>query len=411
MTYTLEPEQATSFTERQGLDTGPIPISGYLDPGYYEQEIERIWKRVWLMIGWAHEIPEPGDYFVKPLPFAGTSLIVARGRDGEIRAFHNVCSHRCAEVIWNDRGNARRLRCGYHGWTYDLDGALVAVPDEENFFDLDKSKHGLTPVALETWEGFIFINLAPRPPQSLRDYLGDYYDGYHGYPFEEMTTAYRYRGVVNANWKIVRDGFLETYHFPVLHRYSFADAFSNKTENPHCHNIHYGINGPHTIASAYLNPAYVPTPMETLTYSLSQGVDSIMVKSEQQELPPGINPSRHPLWSADNDTIFPAANINLFVNFYLWHTYWPLGPDKCLLETQQLMRPPSNATERWMHEVSNSVFQFGLLEDFAAQERSQRVLASGAKTHMVLQDHEYPVRHAHHWGQQLAGPYPERSAR
>ena len=136
-----------------------------------------------------------------------------------------------------------------------------------------------------------------------------------------------------------------------------------------------------------------------------------MVKSEQPELPAGINPSRSDRWSADNDTIFPASNINLFSNFYLFHTYWPLGPNETLLETQQLVRPPRNATERWMHEVANSLHQFGLLEDFNAQERTQKIITSGAKSHFHLQDNEFAVRFAHHWVQQLAGPYPEAPVR
>lgn len=73
---------------------------------------------------------------------------------------------------------------------------------------------------------------APEPPEALREFLGSYYDGFHGYPFAEMTTRYRFRGVVHANWKIVRDAFLDTYHFPVLHRYTFAGASPTRRRTP-----------------------------------------------------------------------------------------------------------------------------------------------------------------------------------
>lgn len=91
-------ERAVSFTEQQGVDTGPIPVAAFSSEAYYQREIERIFKRVWLPFGWLHDIPRPGDYFVKEIPFAGSSVIVVRGQNGEVRAFHNVCFPKVASL-------------------------------------------------------------------------------------------------------------------------------------------------------------------------------------------------------------------------------------------------------------------------------------------------------------------------
>ena len=409
MTSTLEPERTTTYTEEHGLPTGPVPVSGYTSPEYFEREIERIWKRTWLVIGRTHQIEKPGDYFVKSLGFAGASILVVRGRDGEVRAFHNVCAHRCAKLVWEEQGSARRLQCGFHGWTYGLDGALVSVPDEECFFDIDKATLGLTPVALDTWEGYIFVNLATEPPETLTEYLGGHLDKFDGFPWQDFTHEYTWKGVVNCNWKVIRDAFVESYHVPVLHRYSFARAYTTP-ENPHNHNFSYTATKYHGQHSLFVNTGYQPTPMEMLAFGLS-GMDSIMVKPEElaELMPPGMNPMHRPDWSGENISIFPACVLLPFVGFSLLFNFWPVAVDKTLVEMQQAMRPPRHATDRWAHEVSNTAFQFGVLEDFLTLERSQEVMASGAKTHMYLQDHEFNVRLGHHWVQQMAGPYPEHA--
>lgn len=406
MTSTLEPDRTTSYTEQYGLGTGLIPVSGYASQDYYEREIDRVFKRTWLSIGRTVQIPKPGDYFVKNLAFARTSILVTHGRDGTIRAFHNVCSHRCNELAWNNRGNARRLQCGFHGWTFGLDGALVSVPDEESFFDLDKSALGLTPVACEVWEGYIFINLAPEPQETLTEYLGGHLDKFDGYPFQQFTRTYDYVGVVNCNWKIARDAFAENYHLPTVHRYLFKKAYTSP-ENPYNHNFAYSNTKYHGQHSIYINPKYEPSPLEALAFGLS-GMDSIMVKPEDcDELRvPGMNPLGRPDWSGEQVQIFPNTIMLMFVGFSMWFTFTPLGVDRCLMEMQQAVRPHQNAKQRWAQEIANTTFQFSALEDFSTLERTQTVIASRARKHFVLQDQEVQVRLLHHWIQEMAGPYP-----
>ena len=139
-----------------------------ISPEFYELEREAIFKRAWLNVGRVEQLPRKGSYFTKELAVANTSVVIVRGMDGEVRAFHNICRHRGNKLVWTDfpreetSGNCRQFVCKYHGWKYDLDGACSFVQQESEFFDLDKADYGLVPVHCDVWAGFIFVNLDRR---------------------------------------------------------------------------------------------------------------------------------------------------------------------------------------------------------------------------------------------------------
>ena len=118
------------------LGTGPISFRDSTSPEFYELEREAIFKRAWLNVGRVEELPRVGSYFTKEIAAAGASVIVVKGKDEQIRAFHNVCRHRGNKLVWNDfpneetKGACRQFTCKYHGWRYDLDGALTFVQQE-----------------------------------------------------------------------------------------------------------------------------------------------------------------------------------------------------------------------------------------------------------------------------------------
>ena len=147
------------------LGTGPISYEDSISPEHYELERRAIFERTWLNVGRVEQLPRPGSYFTKDLDVARTSLIIARGLDGEVRAFHNICRHRGNKLVWQDypdqetQGVGRQFTCKYHGWRYGTDGACTFVQQESEFFDFDKTDYGLVPVHLDVWEGFIFVNL------------------------------------------------------------------------------------------------------------------------------------------------------------------------------------------------------------------------------------------------------------
>src|SRR6476660_2927761 len=217
-----KPAEGTWTQHYPQLGTEPVSYSDCISPEFYEGERKAIFERAWLQVGRVEQLTRNGSYFTRDIAVANTSLIIVRGLDGEIRAFHNICRHRGNKLVWQDypreevTGSARQFVCKYHGWKYDLDGACVFAQQEGEFFDFDKADFGLVPVHCDVWAGFIFINLDREPSQSLRDFLGPMITDMEGYPFDQLTQRFFYRATVGANWKIFMDAFQECYHAPIL---------------------------------------------------------------------------------------------------------------------------------------------------------------------------------------------------
>jgi phenylpropionate dioxygenase-like ring-hydroxylating dioxygenase large terminal subunit len=152
------------------MSTAPVAAESCISPEHFERERERIFRRSWLCVGNECEIPERGDYIVREVAICDVQVLIIRGNDGVVRGFHNVCSHRGNTLAWDAQGKCRGyMTYNFHSWGYDSKGELKWIPDEDNFFDLDKRRLGLTPIATEVFRGFIFINLAPE--QTLAEYL------------------------------------------------------------------------------------------------------------------------------------------------------------------------------------------------------------------------------------------------
>ncbi|MEE8172961.1 MAG: aromatic ring-hydroxylating dioxygenase subunit alpha, partial [Alphaproteobacteria bacterium] len=235
------------------LGQGPIPAEPCVSEDRYRREIAHVFKTSWLYVARAEEIAAPGSYKVKRLAFADSSAIVMRGKDGVVRGFHNVCSHRGNKVATETgeetfgHSKAAVLACRFHGWVYSADGALVNVPEEERFYScFDKKENGLAPIHADVWEGFVFINLAPEPDQNLHDYLGDYGAHMGGYPYSEMDYVYRYHTYLDCNWKIAHDAFAEAYHVNTIHAGSFPNVFSTGLSDVQ-------LFGPHRTCGVCLN--------------------------------------------------------------------------------------------------------------------------------------------------------------
>jgi phenylpropionate dioxygenase-like ring-hydroxylating dioxygenase large terminal subunit len=201
-----------------------FPARWYSDPRIYEFELERIFTRTWQLAGPLHKLRNPGDYIV--CQAAHIPIVVTRDLEGELHGFVNVCRHRAYPVALED-GNRKTLQCKYHAWTYTLDGKLKRAPgcgfEEERF---DKSEFSLVPVAVDTWNEFVFVNPDPDAPP-FREVHPE---------FESMAAShrldlsgYRYYGSytyeIPANWKVWVENATECYHCPTIHPRSFADAF------------------------------------------------------------------------------------------------------------------------------------------------------------------------------------------
>lgn len=378
------------------LGTAPVPTDIYWRPEFYERELATIFRGAWLCMGRIEHVEMPGQFFTREIPTFGMSIIIARRRDGTIRAFHNVCQHRGHWVEVEKAGRRSVFRCSFHGWCYDLEGKLAAVPDEEAFYDLDRSKKGLIPVHLDVWEGFIFINLAETPPMSLSEFLGDHGRDLAGYPYERNSETFHYEGVINANWKCVVDSFSESYHLPVLHRRSIADTLATPA-NPFGRLIEVSLKGPHRSISLWGNKEFQPPPVQGLGYAYAAG--PAITSGQMDEtlvLPPGLNPTRAPHWSLDVTMFFPNWLLVLGTGMSFAHQIWPLGPSKTLYQVRGYLAPARTAAERFSQEVAMVNLRDTLLEDGNTLERSQRALNQGLLKEFTFHDHELALRHHYH---------------
>lgn len=379
--------------EYPALGTDPVPVEPVVSPEFFEREREKLFRRVWLNVGRVEEIPNPGDYFVKDIAMGRASVLVIRGKDGRVRAFHNVCTHRGNHLAWSPRGNAKGFVCRFHGWAFDLDGTLRNVPREETFFCLEKSEHGLVPVTLDEWKGFLFIHLGAEPEKSLREFLGPMADMLDGYPFEKITKRYVYKAEVRANWKLILDAFQEIYHFPYQHSRSLADVFIPK-EDPRSNINLYKLMGPHRMASVSANMEHVPTVMETFAFGYG-GFLSPEVFSGGQ-MPEGVNPTGSPSWATDINVFFPNFLVQIGANgaYSTWNL-WPLDVDRTIWEARMYMPEPQNLSQRFCQEYFLCSSRDTILEDMSTLERVQAGLSSGALKSLILNDDEILVRHFH----------------
>lgn len=184
----------------------------YRDPGVYARDIEHIYLNAWLYAGHQSEIPQPGDWFLYELE--RESVIIVRDNEGAINALVNVCRHRGSRVCLQSKGRSKRLACRYHGWVYDLDGALIAARQMEEGFDL--SKHGLKRIHCELLQGMIFINFSSEPAsfEPIQDQLGSCLAPYH---LDTAKVAHRQDYPMQANWKLAVENYTECYHCTPAH--------------------------------------------------------------------------------------------------------------------------------------------------------------------------------------------------
>ena len=196
----------------------------YIDPAILEIERRRIFQRTWQLVGTLNlpcgeangvkrTISDPETFFTADV--AGEPIVVVRDKQGELRAFSNVCRHRAGPIALGS-GCRNVLRCQYHGWTYTLDGRLIGTPDVEGLEFFDRSTLGMVPLRCETWGQFIFVNFDLKA-EPLSAYLGNIPQQTRGFQFAGLQFAERRNYAINCNWKVYVDNYLEGYHIPIAH--------------------------------------------------------------------------------------------------------------------------------------------------------------------------------------------------
>ena len=206
------------------LEAETMPAFAYTSPEFYQREVERIWRKTWNFIGSADQIRNNGDYFT--LNFAGVPTIVLRDHDGKIRAFANTCRHRGSELL-EGKGNCKLIVCPYHSWTYDLSGNLRGTPEMDKTLNFNKDDYGLTPISIDTWGNFLFINF-DKNPEPLKKHLGDLPEKLAPYRLENMALVRRKAFEMDCNWKLFVENAKESYHIGTVHRATINQYASAK---------------------------------------------------------------------------------------------------------------------------------------------------------------------------------------
>lgn len=210
-----------------------IPAASYTDEALFELEKRQIFRRLPLMVAPSCELPSPGDF--KAMDICGVPLLLSRQKDGSVGAFLNMCTHRGNPVV-SGSGNASRFTCGYHGWTFKNDGALVGVASPQDFGAVDKAAHCLKRFPVYESAGLIWATLDADSRLDIGEYLCGYDDLLKAFEFDGWH-LFSQRTLAGPNWKTAYDGYLDFYHLPVLHANTFGADFYNRAN--------YFAFGPH----------------------------------------------------------------------------------------------------------------------------------------------------------------------
>jgi len=372
----FHPGQIHVQDDALALGTEPIPARYYFDADWYEWERKAIFLRSWLNIGHVCELPQPGSFFRREIEFAGASLLIVRGKDGEIRAFHNVCTHRGTQLTQEACGKKSTFSCPYHSWTFGTDGRLLSAPDFERFY-VDKESLGLKQVKLEVCAGLIFICFEPQ--QSLREYLGPIADKLGQLAVARATTFHEYTYDIEANWKLTYDNFQENYHLRFVHSRTAGPSLAG--ENPFGYPSSFSLEGIHRTQTIWINPEaqYTPTQIGSFTRGMSRlAADGLL------ELP----------YSSEYFALFPNFFLLCNPGNHFLHTVLPISPTR----SRGVIRlywvgEDETASVRYAREYAMATTRDIHSEDVAIIESGQRGLNGGAIENVHFQEKEILCRH------------------
>jgi Rieske 2Fe-2S family protein len=333
-----------------------LPARVFHDPAVFAFEQERWFASTWLCVGREEDAEQPGSYFL--VQVAGESVIVLRDRSTSLRAFHNVCRHRGSTLVdppaQGLTGSLVRIQCPYHAWIYDLDGALRRAPHTEEIDDFDVADNGLLAVRLETWQGFVFVNLDAQAP-TLLDHLADLPATVAGYPIGTLRRARRIEYSVAANWKVIGENYSECYHCPGVH------PQLNRL-SPYDRGRNFESEGPW--AGGWME--------------LVDDAETMSTNGQRHGRPPLAGIGEDNWRRVYYMVLWPNLLLSLHPDYVMTHQVWPLDAEhsrvvcEWLFEPATMARPdfdPSDAVDFW--DLTNR-------QDWAVCERQQTGTASRA---------------------------------
>ncbi len=196
-------------------DSHTLERKYYIDNNILEKEYQKIFHKQWLCVGRGSDLNRPGQYNI--VNIGNESIILLRDQQNNLKAYFNVCRHRGTRICNNENGQfSKSIQCGYHGWTYSLDGVLVGAPHMNTLKNFNKENYPLHTVSLNEWDGFIFINLSDSP-ENFNDYFLPISERFSNWDISNLETYKTIEYKIDGNWKLVMQNYCECYHCPILH--------------------------------------------------------------------------------------------------------------------------------------------------------------------------------------------------
>ncbi len=331
-----------------------MPAWAYSHPELPRLELERVLLPSWQIVCHVNSIPRPGDYMTFEL--GPESVIVLRGRDGVIRAFHNACRHRGARILDGAGNCPGPVTCPYHGWSYRHDGSLVGVPIRDSFPGLDRGQFGLHEVRLDTLLGFVFVALRGDPPP-LAEAWGPLLAELAPYRIEEMVPLGPITEEVwDVDWKLAMDNYLESYHVPIghpgLYRMFTPDFDDQKS------------NGTVARGAGWMRDQESPVWSERMYQRLVAGIAT--------HLPDRLRRC----WSSYS--ALPNLGIDVFPEQIDFFQILPRGPGKCVIRGALFGLPDARHEMKALRYLGNRITTQVNNEDQWLCARVQRGLASSS---------------------------------
>jgi glycine betaine catabolism A len=291
-----------------------LPGKYYHSPEIYQEEVEKIFCKLWLYACRAEEIPAVGDY--KLIQVADESLILVRDKSNHIKALFNVCSHRGTQLCTEPSGTfkSKSIQCPYHAWTYALDGKLMAAPLMHEGNGFLKSECSLPQASVHVWEGFVFINLDKTPvafEEQMEALIGKFAD----WKMEELRIAHHIKYELNCNWKLILQNYQECYHCPGVHPLLSELTPVNSAQ--------------HDASKGAVIGGFMDLTKER----------GSMTMTGEAAAPPICNVSGADLQRIYYYSIFPNMLLTPHPDFVMFHHITPLGPDKIINDCYWLFRP------------------------------------------------------------------------
>jgi Rieske 2Fe-2S family protein len=327
-----------------------LPARYYTDPELFNEELERFYCQMWICAGRANQIPTSGDYFLRE--FAGESIIVVRDNSGTVQAFFNVCRHRGTRICPVAEGHfAGRIRCGYHGWTYGLDGRLIGASHMHSSFQ--REEYPLNRVPADIWDGHIFINLS-REPAPLATQLADLPQKFSHWRMSELRLYRRMVYDVKANWKLIMLNYNECLHCPILHPAlsAISDYLSGDNDEPH--------------------RSYIGGSMEFQGGAKTMSKDG---KLRRAYLPDLTEEECHKVYYY---AVYPNLLLSLHPDYIMTHTLWPRAVDRTDVICEWHFHPNEMAKGNFEGDDAVEFWDITNREDWGISELAQAGIESRA---------------------------------